>query len=83
MERFKGKRKGHRAVVTRNINGTRGILEGDAEGLDASTWNRLEVIDCIGNKKRGILAGFDEEIQQRCDIKEEIVDEIMSRILKT
>lgn len=31
LERLKGKRKGHRVVLTRNIYETRAILEGDAE----------------------------------------------------
>ena len=60
---------------------TRAILEEDAEGLDALTWNRFEVIDRVLNKKCGLLAGFNEEIQQRCNIKE-LEEETDSRCYK-
>lgn len=48
-EGVKGKIKGHRAVVSKNINEAKAILEGDAVGLNALTWNRLEIIDRVFN----------------------------------
>ena len=90
LDRLEAKRKGHRLVVTKNAKEARAILEGQAEGqqMDALIWNRLEIIEQVLNEKCKLLAGFDEEIQQLCeitDLEEEIetADEIRLRILET
>ena len=86
LARLRAKRKGHRSVVTRNINEAKRILEED--DISAQHWNRLKIIEQVSYEKLELLTGFDDEITQLCemdDIEQEIelADEIRSVILET
>ena len=62
LDRLRAKREGHRAVVTKNINEARTILE--HTDLEDIMWSPLKVVEQILDEKLILLAGFDEELQK-------------------
>ena len=62
LERLKQWRKGHREVVTRLINETAPLLEGEREEKSII---RLHIIDEQFTEKLKVLRGFNEKLLRR------------------
>ena len=67
LERVKQRRKGHHGVVTRLINETTPLFEGERTERSII---RLRIIDEQLTEKLKLLRGFDEEILALIDVKD-------------